>query len=355
MTSAAAREPRRPHSASGRPAARPASTPAAYWSPAPVVSTTASTGSAAMGIDRVARDQGRALRPVGDGGDLHTAADGVLGGVECRRSRRGRRSPISLANRMSTWVSMKPSRACAVALDHEGVGEAEGDAPAVGARQAGRLGEGLARRGRVEQIALEVEDGGGLDDRRVDVGGTELHAGAQIGAHRPLAVGRDIDQAAARWTARRPGAPWRSARRWRGCRGRRCARARRRRPCPYRRRARPGPRRRPGCWRPSRLRPPGQAPCARRAPPREPRRSGSSSPGARPSAWRKPGSAEAMTSTMALPIAAMSRAAVIPDPCSWRDGRTYTKPFGVTRPRARAWRQSGSVICSNLYELLVMP
>ncbi len=63
-------DPSRPQSSSGLPRARPNRNPAAYWSPAPVVSTTFSTGSASTQGSRAARQDHRALFAAGDGGDL---------------------------------------------------------------------------------------------------------------------------------------------------------------------------------------------------------------------------------------------------------------------------------------------
>ena len=86
----------------------------------------------------------------------------------------------------------------AVALDHEAVGEGQGDLPAGGPGQARRLGKGLPGGFSVEQVAFEIDDLRRLDDSRVDVGVGELHRGAEIGAHGALPIRRDIDQAPGR-------------------------------------------------------------------------------------------------------------------------------------------------------------
>ena len=67
-------------------------------------------------------------------------------------------------------------------------------------RMGGRRGfaKGLLRERRVEQIAFEVCDLRRGDHVGVDVGGPELDAGAEIGVHRALPVGRHEDQTARR-------------------------------------------------------------------------------------------------------------------------------------------------------------
>ena len=62
----------------------------------------------------------------------------------------------------------------------------------------GGFAEGFLGQGRVEQIAFEIGDPGGSNHVRIDIGGPELDAGAEIGAHRPLSVGGDEDQATRR-------------------------------------------------------------------------------------------------------------------------------------------------------------
>ena len=84
----------------------------------------------------------------------------------------------------------------AVALDAERIRERERD-PAVGAvRDLGGAPDGVLRRGRVPEVALEVGDRRALDQRLVDVGRVELGAGTEERAHRALGVGRDDHEAA---------------------------------------------------------------------------------------------------------------------------------------------------------------
>jgi len=84
---------------------------------------------------------------------------------------------------------------CAPAVHHKAVRQGDGD---LAARRMGGGGGGLeggAGRGRVEQIAFQIDDGAVADHARVDVGRGKLVGGAQEGAHGALAVRRDVDQA----------------------------------------------------------------------------------------------------------------------------------------------------------------
>ncbi len=86
----------------------------------------------------------------------------------------------------------------AVPVDAEGVGEREGDLAAAFVSDAGRLDEGLLRRRRIEEIAFQIRHPRPQDQRRIDVRRAELNAGAEIGVHGALGVGRDEDEAARR-------------------------------------------------------------------------------------------------------------------------------------------------------------
>ena len=58
----------------------------------------------------------------------------------------------------------------------------------------------------VEEVAFEIDDAGGLDERGIDVAGAELRAYAEEGVHGPLPVKRHEDQRArGRSTAGRGG------------------------------------------------------------------------------------------------------------------------------------------------------
>uniref|UniRef100_A0A0N4ZIW8 LigA n=1 Tax=Parastrongyloides trichosuri TaxID=131310 RepID=A0A0N4ZIW8_PARTI len=85
----------------------------------------------------------------------------------------------------------------APAMDDEAVRQGDGDLAARGMGGGGGGLEGGAGRGRVEQIAFQIDDGAVADHARVDVGRGQLVGGAQEGAHGALAVRRDVDQAAA--------------------------------------------------------------------------------------------------------------------------------------------------------------
>ena len=60
------------------------------------------------------------------------------------------------------------------------------------------LEQGVLGLRRIPQIALEIDEGGILDRRLVDIGRGEILAGAEIGIHRPLAIRRHEDEAAGR-------------------------------------------------------------------------------------------------------------------------------------------------------------
>ena len=95
----------------------------------------------------------------------------------------------------------------AMALDAERVGQRQRHLMPGAMGDCGGLAERLLRQWRVEQIAFEIGDLGGGDERGVDVVGPEPDAGAEIGVQGALPVGGDQDQA-----ARRAGA---ARRRWR--------------------------------------------------------------------------------------------------------------------------------------------
>ncbi len=62
----------------------------------------------------------------------------------------------------------------------------------------GRALEGLLGLGPVPQIAFHVGDLGGSRPRQVDVSDGQVHAGAEIGVHGALAIGRHQDEGAGR-------------------------------------------------------------------------------------------------------------------------------------------------------------
>jgi hypothetical protein len=84
----------------------------------------------------------------------------------------------------------------APAVDAEGVRERERDLAAVAVGELRRLQAGRLGARPVPQIALEVDDPGRGDLGFVDVVGTELDAGAEIGRHGSLGVPGDENQAA---------------------------------------------------------------------------------------------------------------------------------------------------------------
>src|SRR5690348_16470609 len=86
----------------------------------------------------------------------------------------------------------------AMPSDAERVGKAERQLAARGMGYGRRLAKCFLRVRRVEEIAFEISNPGGSDDLGVDVGGSEIDAGAEIGVHCLLTVGGDEDQAARR-------------------------------------------------------------------------------------------------------------------------------------------------------------
>ncbi|MNN33870.1 hypothetical protein D3C81_1476450 [compost metagenome] len=85
----------------------------------------------------------------------------------------------------------------APAVDDKAVRQGDGDLAARSMSRSGGGLEGGAGRGRIEQIAFQIDDLAGADQLGVDVGGRQLVGGAEEGAHGALGVGRDVDQAAA--------------------------------------------------------------------------------------------------------------------------------------------------------------
>ncbi len=80
-------------------------------------------------------------------------------------------------------------------LDAERVGEAQRDAMPGTMRNRSGGSKGFLRPRRIEQITFEIADLGGTDQLGVEVLGAQLDAGAEIGRHGALPVGRDTDQA----------------------------------------------------------------------------------------------------------------------------------------------------------------
>src|SRR5207342_326511 len=89
----------------------------------------------------------------------------------------------------------------AVAIDAKGVRQSEGNLGAGFSRKPRRLLEGLLRLLAVEQIAFEIDDARRLDERRIDVGGREVHARAEKRVHGALAVRGHKDEATGGWLA----------------------------------------------------------------------------------------------------------------------------------------------------------
>ena len=197
----------------------------------------------------------------------------------------------------------------AIAVDAERVRQRDRDQPAGGMRRIEGLQHRLLGLRRVPQIAFDVGDLRGAHDARCRCRRAEAGAGAEIGVHGALRVGRHQDQAARGRRAAGRAAASRTTRRSTSGRGRTRRRAGRRAPCRYRRPCRRTRRRPPWCCRTSRPTPRCPAPSRRRASRRAPRRSASCCPWSARAWPRKASSARVMTSTMALPIPSTSKAA----------------------------------------------
>ena len=81
-------------------------------------------------------------------------------------------------------------------VDAERIRQGEGHAAPGGASDLARLLERRLGRRPVPHIALEIDDLRRLDQGLVNVRRREIGARAEVGVHRPLAVRRDVDEAA---------------------------------------------------------------------------------------------------------------------------------------------------------------
>ncbi len=144
-------------------------------------------------VPRLARQHQGALLAASDRGDGAAAPDGLYGRFEVRGLEQ--RAELGLVGEQHVHLAVdEPHQGGAVTLDHEGVGQGQGDGPTAPSRQPRRLGEGPARLVGIEEIALQIDDGRALDDAGIDVVGGQFGRRAQVSAHGPLAVGRDVDQ-----------------------------------------------------------------------------------------------------------------------------------------------------------------
>src|SRR6266436_5912686 len=79
--------------------------------------------------------------------------------------------------------------------DTERVRKGERDFAPRGMSDRRGFAESFLRLRRVEEVTFEIGDLCSGNNVRVDIGGPESGAGAEIGVHRPLPVGSDEDQA----------------------------------------------------------------------------------------------------------------------------------------------------------------
>ena len=250
MTSAAAIAPvsRQAFEVGARGSA-PARKPAANRSPAPVVSTTRSTGAAAIS----ARSPfSTAIAPVRAARD-HQRAD--LRSTARRCSRRDRRSRSGAAPRPHCRTAYRPmprldhaQHALAAVADAQAFRQGEGDRAAGRMRDSRRLQHRRARPLRAPQIAFEEGDRSRADQLRIErlrTSARGLRPGQVFIVRCASGVTR-IRQRPGRRRRRRAAAS-RTARRASACRARKCRQAGRRRP------ARRRPRRSPSAAAPAML------------------------------------------------------------------------------------------------------
>ena len=93
-------------------------------------------------------------------------------------------------------LSSSSVEAVAVTVDAEGVGQGEGDLAACFTRDLDRPHHRVARRLRIPQIALEIEDRAIADLLFVERARRQMLRGAEEGVHRPVPIGRHQDHRA---------------------------------------------------------------------------------------------------------------------------------------------------------------
>ena len=176
------------------PRAWPNRKPAANRSPAPVVSTSFSIGSAANVGPLLAARGERAVLAARHDEDLHLVFTAATAVSRCAM-------PASAS--ISAWLrkgcrcvpcrsSLNPS----VAVDAEGVGQGESDLATGLASDLDRADHRIAGRFRVPEIAFEVEDRAVADLRLVQRARGQMLRGAEEGVHGPVPVGRHQDHRA---------------------------------------------------------------------------------------------------------------------------------------------------------------
>ncbi len=143
----------------------------------------------------VAGQDHRALFAARNGRQLGPPAQGARGRVEIGGFKQ--RGQLDLIGQQHIDLAVdEAQQGVAMAVDHEGVRQGQGDQTPRGPRKASGLGEGAARLVRIEQIAFQIGDNGPLDQGGVHVRGLQQVGSAEEGRHSALAVGGHIDQAA---------------------------------------------------------------------------------------------------------------------------------------------------------------
>src|SRR5262249_28055133 len=148
-------------------------------------------------VDLVTPDDDGASRAAREGRDLAVLANSLERGVEVVDL--VQRTDFGLVGEQDVDVALDElEEGAPVAVHAKRIGQRErDDAPAV-VRDRRRHPERLLGPGRIEQIALEVEDLSPGNQPGVDVVRAERYGGSEKGPHRALSVRRDHDQAAAR-------------------------------------------------------------------------------------------------------------------------------------------------------------
>ena len=231
ITSAAARWPKAAQVAWGRSRESAKRKPAANRSPAPVVSTSASTVRAGTISTALAARRSAPSAPTVTAASLASWRTQLqrrveVGGLVERMQFR----PIGEED-VDRPVADQPEELVAKAVDAERIGKRQRDlaSGAMGDRRG--LAEGLLGQRRIPEIALEIGDPRRGDHAFVDVRRRQLVGGAEIGVHRPLAVGRDQDHRTGGRIVVFERRRVRNGCRGRACRADRRGQARRRRPC----------------------------------------------------------------------------------------------------------------------------
>ena len=147
-------------------------------------------------VSVAAVDDDRALLRSRHGGEHAFAAQRVERFVEVRRLVE-RQDLVSVGeHRVDDAAAHEVDELAAETVDAERIRQRQRDAAIGGAGDLAGLEERRLRRRPVPHVAFEIDDARRADQGLVDVVGRQMGAGAEKGVHRPLAVGRHVDEAA---------------------------------------------------------------------------------------------------------------------------------------------------------------